>query len=183
MDVHIASRRCKLQTVERRFPDARIIDVTSRAPAPWVRFSPFYPHGGIPVPNSPNHTAQSVEGVWQGLKVFETEDTDVSKFAITTMKGIKRSVRTRGRVLGHRNGVTSEMLLAYRDARSQIYLPTYRFILENYLGSELDELHSILGTQSLVLLDYETNSDIDNLAKPLSHASLVAQYLRGEWPG
>ena len=74
------------------------------------------------------------------------------------------------------------MLLAYRAARWQIYLPTYRFILENCLGSELDALHSILETQGLVLLDYETNSDIDNLAKPLSHASLVAQYLRGEWP-
>jgi hypothetical protein len=56
------------------FPCARIIDVTSKGPKPWVRFSPFYPHGNVPVANSPAYTAQSVEGVWQGLKVFASED-------------------------------------------------------------------------------------------------------------
>ena len=34
----------------------------------------------------------------------------------------------------------------------------------------------------VVLLDYETNADIENLAKPLSHAALVARYLEGTWP-
>ena len=55
-------------------PDAAIIDVTSRGIEPWVRFSPFYPHGGIPIPNSPSVSAQSVEGLWQGLKVFAKSD-------------------------------------------------------------------------------------------------------------
>ena len=49
-----------------------ILDLTSKAAEPWVRFSPFYPHGDIPVPFSAGRTAQSVEGIWQGLKVFES---------------------------------------------------------------------------------------------------------------
>ncbi|MGN0088780.1 MAG: DUF6939 family protein [Candidatus Limimorpha sp.] len=44
-------------------------DVTSQARDGLVRLSPFYPHGGIPVPFSEGYTAACVEGIWQGLKV------------------------------------------------------------------------------------------------------------------
>ena len=35
----------------------------------YKTLSPFYPHGGIPIPFSGSVTSQSVEGIWQGLKV------------------------------------------------------------------------------------------------------------------
>ena len=57
-----------------------------------MRLSPFYPHGGIPVPFSEGYTATRVEGIWQGLKVFDNEDIDISMFLNETMKGIKRTV-------------------------------------------------------------------------------------------
>jgi hypothetical protein len=38
------------------------------------------------------------------------------------------------------------------------------------------------GTIFVVLLDYETNSDFDKLAKPLSHAALIMRYLAQQWP-
>jgi hypothetical protein len=41
--IRIESRRKNLETVRRAHPDALIIDVTSRAQEPWVKFSPFYP--------------------------------------------------------------------------------------------------------------------------------------------
>ena len=170
MTIHIASRRCKRETIEKRHPGSAIYDVTSKGAEPWIRFSPFYPHGGIPVPGM-DRKAQSVEGVWQGLKVFATEGIDESKFDITNMKGIKRSVRTRGRVLGHRFG---EELLSYRDARVLIYLPTYQFMLNEFMS---DELSTLRKAGDVVLLDYETNVDIDDVSKPLSHASLIAAYL------
>lgn len=31
----------------------------------------------IPIPFSPNYTGASVEGIWQGLKVFVDEDIDI----------------------------------------------------------------------------------------------------------
>jgi len=182
MPFHLASRRCKTETVQNRFPGAEIIDVTSKTAEPWVRFSPFFPHGEIPAPNSQDVTSQSVEGLWQGLKVFETEDIDTSKFAITNMKGIKRSVRSRGRVLGHRFGVESSTLLPYQAARYEIYLPAYRWILDNRLTEELRELAALSNKSDVVLLDYETNNDVRNLSKPLSHASLVIAYLNDGWP-
>jgi hypothetical protein len=78
MTIIIESRRKKLTGLEKLWPEAMILDVTSKADEPWVRFSPFYPHGGIPIPKSPEAFAQSVEGLWQGLKVFEREDIDPS---------------------------------------------------------------------------------------------------------
>jgi O-acetyl-ADP-ribose deacetylase (regulator of RNase III) len=61
--IAVESRRKKRSTIEKAWPGALILDVTSRGDEPWVRFSPFYPHGGIPVPNSPGVFARSVEGL------------------------------------------------------------------------------------------------------------------------
>ena len=162
----------------REQPERVIIDVTSRADEPWVRFSPFYPHGGIPVPGSDDTTAASVEGIWQGLKVFETTDVDPTRFEVTTMRNLKRTVRKHGRCLGHRFGVDGEELLGYAEARSRIYLPTYAWVLEHRLQSELAALVEKATAAPLTLLDYETNTDVDDLSRPLSHAGLVAVALR-----
>lgn len=180
MSITINSKRKKLETIRQNFPDGIIIDVTSKGDDPWVKFSPFYPHGNIPVPFSPDYVSASVEGVWQGLKVFESTDVDVTKFDNTTMRNLKRTVRKHGQVLGHRKGVNGEELLSYRDARYQIYLPSYRWVLENCLSEEIDQLAALSKDQHVILLDYETNADIDNLAKPLSHAALIVKYLNGD---
>lgn len=182
MQVTFDSRRKSLATLERAHPGARFIDVTSKAEMPWVRLSPFYPHGGLPVPFSPGVTAVSVEGIWQGLKVFERADVDPARFEITSMKGIKRSVRVNGRVRGHRKGVEGTELLDYISARHLIYLPSYRYVLEHLVQDLLLQLRALAAEVSLVLLDYETNGDVRRLDKPLSHAALVAMYLRGAWP-
>lgn len=167
--------------LESKFPNAEILDLTSRGPEPWVRFSPFFPHEGIPVPNSSCESA-SVEGVWQGLKVFEKTDIDTAKFQVRTMKKLKRTVRKFGRCLGHRFGTDSNQLLGYRDARYRIYLPTYLWVLEHKLEEEVAKLRSLAENSPLVLLDYETNDDVNNLSKPLSHAGLLRLYLLREWP-
>jgi hypothetical protein len=182
MPITIESRRKKPDTLAKLYPGVLVADVTSKGPEPWVRFSPFFPHGGIPIPNTPDQFAASVEGLWQGLKVFEKEDVDASKWAITTMCDIKRSGRSRGAVRGHRFGLGSSELLAYRDARYRIYLPAYRFMLENCLAAEVERLCAELRSRPVVLLDYETNADVNDLSRPLSHAALVAHFVSGTWP-
>ena len=182
MPIAVESRRVSPATIEKRWPGAVVVDVTSKGPEPWVRFSPFYPHGGIPIPNTPDQTAASVEGLWQGLKVFEREDTDPSKWRVTTMRGIKRSGRSRGAVRGHRHGVGCDVLLGYRDARYRIYLPAYQWVLENRLAAEVGQLRETARDRTVVLLDYETNGDVDDLSSPLSHAALVKCFAAGCWP-
>jgi hypothetical protein len=159
-----------------------VLDVTSRGPQPWVRLSPFYPHGGIPVPFTPGAVSASVEGVWQALKVFDRADVDPTKLAVTTMAGLKRSVRRNGPVLGHRAGLHGQTLLDYQNARHQIYLPSYRWMLEHRVPELVEELHRLDAVQGVVLLDYTTNGDPADLSSPLSHAALIAQYLTDQWP-
>ena len=168
----IESKRKKTETLLKKHPDAILADVTSKAKDGLVKLSPFYPHYGIPVPFSPGYTATCVEAVWQGLKVFEGCDVDTSLFTNDTMRGLKRTVRKYGKPLGHRKGVNGTELLGYIEARKQIYMPTYQCVLENKVKDIIDRLREVSKTKTIVLLDYDTNADVDNGRKPLSHASL-----------
>lgn len=178
----IESKRKKRENIVKKYPDAIIADVTSQATDGLVKLSPFYPHGGIPVPFSEGYTAMCVEAIWQGLKVFETADVDVKLFGNDTMKDIKRSVRRFGRPLGHRKGVNGTELLGYIEARKQIYLPAYRWVLENKVANIIERLREASKTKTIVLLDYTTNCDVDDPKSPLSHAFLVKAYAEGIYP-
>ncbi len=173
MPVLVTSRRrTRLSQV---YPGALILDVTSRGAEPWIRLSPFYPHGGIPVPGHPGRTSQSVEGIWQALKVFATEPEDFTKLDITTMKGIKRTTRRLGPPLGHR---LDGRPLGYEEARRLIYLPAYRWMLDYRATGLVARLRELASDQTVVLLDYTTNGDVTDLSVPLSHAALIAQYVQ-----
>ena len=100
-------------------------------------------------------------------------------FKNDTMKNIKRTVRKFGVPLGHRKGVNGTELLGYIDARKQIYIPTFRWVLENKVADIIDRLKEAAKTKNIVLLDYDTNSDVENPKKPLSHAYLIKAYVEG----
>lgn len=178
----IESKRKKVENIRKKYPGSTVCDVTSKAKDSLVKLSPFYPHGDIPVPFSDGLTATCVEAVWQGLKVFEHADIDVAMFKNDTMKNIKRTVRRFGKPLGHRKGVNGEELLGYLEARQQIYIPTYRWMLEHKAMQIIEKLRSASKDRVIVLLDYNTNSDVDDPTKPLSHAYLVKAYAEGLYP-
>jgi len=178
----IESKRKKPATILKNYPDAILADVTSGAKDDLVKLSPFYPHGNIPVPFSEGYTATCVEAIWQGLKVFEGADVDTSLFQNGTMKGLKRTVRRFGKPHGHRKGVNGTELLGYIEARKQIYIPTYRWVLENKVASIIERMKEASKTKTIVLLDYDTNADVEDARKPLSHASLIKAYIEGMYP-
>jgi hypothetical protein len=183
--IYVENKKKKEKTLLRKYPKAKILDITSKGAQPWSRLSPFYPHGNIPIPPYPSeYYAMSVEGIWQGLKVFETENIDCSKFEIKNMKNIKRTVRKFGKPLGHRNGVDGdgEELLNYPTARKEIYLRAYAWVLDNKVQDVIKELKDLATTRDLVLLDYNTNEDLEDFTKPLSHAGLVKKYLIKKYP-
>lgn len=63
------------------------------------------------------------------------------------------------------------------DARKQIYVPTYFWMLENRCAKQVKKICEISTSQTVVLLDYDTNGDVENPSKPLSHASLIKRYI------
>lgn len=171
----VKNKRCSREKILREFPDAVIIDVTSKGEGRWQRLSPFYPHGGIPVPFMEGKVSMSVEGIWQGLKVFESHGIDLGSFANAAMKNIKRTSRKYGRCLGHRKAPGE--LMEYIEARKQIYVPSYFWMLRHRCGSLVDELRRMAAERTVVLLDYDTNGDVEDYSKPLSHASLIKRYI------
>lgn len=176
--IEVKNKRCSVEKLQQEFPGCIIIDVTSKGEGEWQKLSPFYPHGGIPVPFSEGVTSMSVEGVWQGLKVFENgEDVDRSCFRNDTMKGLKRTCRTHGSTRGHRKGVRGTELLEYIEARKQLYVPTYFWMLEHKCAEQVKKIRIMSKTRPVILLDYDTNGDIDDSRKPLSHASLIKKFI------
>ena len=180
--IYIENKKKSEVKLKEKYPNAKIVDVTSKATTGLVKLSPFYPHGEIPIPFSDGQTAMCVEGIWQGLKVFEKEGIDPKMFKNDSMKNIKRTVRKFGKPLGHRKGIRGTELLDYIQARIQIYLPTYLWVLENKVQYIIERLRDASKEQDIVLLDYETNDDVLNPQKPLSHAFLVKAYVEGNYP-
>lgn len=178
----IESKRKKLENILKKYPHAIIADVTSNAKDSLVKLSPFYPHGGIPVPFSEGVTAECVEGIWQGLKVFENEGINMDMFRNNTMKNIKRTVRTHGSVLGHQKGVYSSEILDYLTAKHEIYIPAFKWVLENKVAYIIERLKNASIDKTIVLLDYNTCCDVDSTTKPLSHAYLIKAFVEGLYP-
>lgn len=177
-DIVVKSKYNSIQSLRKEYPSATIIDVTSRASDEMIQFSPFYPHGGIPVPFSAGWTAASVESIWQGLKVFANADIDTSLFRNTTMHNLKRSAKKYGTPIGHRKGVDGEVLLDYISARKLIYVPSYNWVLDNKVSHLIRRIKEISLVSSVILLDYNTNTDINNPRQPLSHASLIVNFIK-----
>ena len=173
----VKNKKCSIANIKKEYPDSIIIDVTSKATDEFIKLSPFYPVGGIPVPGKEGMTSMSVEGIWQGLKMFRGEGTDSNCFRNNTMKGLKRTCRTHGQCLGHSyNG----QLLGYIEARKQIYIPSYKWMLENKCADIVKKIKIMSQNRTVVLFDYDTNENIEDTSKPLSHASLIKKYILNE---
>lgn len=145
------------------------VDVSSRGDELYRVCSPFSHASSynIPVPGMECSRADSVEGIWQGLKIIN-EKTDVFLFS---GKPHKRN----GNVEGHSFGGS---ILDYLDARKKIYLPAYTYhVVNNALPKIADDLTRKLEDGPVYLHDVESNGDIEDTTKPLSHASLLVSLL------
>ena len=183
--IYVANKKRKLEKIKEDFPNAAILDITSTSNMRYAQIlSPFYPHMNIPIPFTEGLTATCVEAVWQGLKVFDGADVDFATFRNDTMKDLKRTVRKYGMPKGHRKGAYGKELLGYFEARMLIYLPTYKWVLDNVpeVHHVIDRIKEQSKIQDIVLLDYNTNIDFRDASKPLSHAGLVKLYIEGNYP-
>ena len=194
-----------------------VVDVTSGSADIKGRFfSPFYPHGDIPVPflrspdvagELPHYYSRSVEGVWQGLKMFtkqKVEGVDVTKFQfdwitsaneldIKRPKGSKKKAADLGATHfgGYVDGFEDYkaaltdpndqgiIRLDYKAAREKIYLPTYEANLRTNLKPLL--LHLIkqakLEDGGKLILLDYFDNPYIDQNKPLSHAQLLKNFI------
>lgn len=183
MSIELLSKRKSLPVPSERLV---VIDVTKNsAVATFAKFSPFFPHGSIPVPGFDDLVTTSVEGAWQGLKVFENDSADMKRLSRDGMKKqpLKRPAnKKRGKVIGHLGAPPTNdapcVLLDYVEARKRLYIPMYEHVLKTHLVAEVELLRGLVREgKRVVLLDYDVNEDVEDVRKPLSHASLVKRWV------
>ena len=148
--------------------DALLVDVSSYAEEPYCQFSPFYVHGDIPIPKKAGEYSDTVEGIWQGLKVIR------KKIAPRYFRGPGK--KRGGKPEGHQYG---SKLLSVVEARYKIYKVAYEWVLQNKIDDEIYAtiLENSRQGISQYFYDVENNGDINNPSSPLAHASLLVQYL------
>lgn len=147
---------------------AVVVDVSSYAEHPFCTLSPFWPHGGIPVPGMPGTTSDSVEGIWQGLKVIG------GRIAPRYFRGAGHK---RGGVpRGHQYG---EKLLKIVEARDKIYRVAYEWMLEHRADPAL--INRFLDRACAGVMQYfhdvSDNGSIANPDEGWAHAAVLVQYL------
>jgi len=151
------------------------IDVSSKGHSTYKIFSPFSHSSSysIPVPGKESVRADSVEGIWQGLKIIDGV-TDESLFH-------GRPKKRKGIPSGHRyEGFTwdNKPTLDYKSARKQIYVPAYVYhAVNNCVDSVKEDLEHRLQSGNVVIYDVDSNGSINDLSQPYSHASLLVDLL------
>ncbi|MBD3304090.1 hypothetical protein GF343_03015 [Candidatus Woesearchaeota archaeon] len=146
------------------------VDVSSRGSGAYRKLSTFSHNKSyqIPVPGMEDIRADSVEGIWQGLKIFN----GVPDFLMLRGKPKKRKGKPQGHLFG-------EYVLDYVDARKQIYVPAYAYhVINNALDPVKEDLEARVSTSGPVaLFDVESNSTINDTSQPYSHAALLVRLL------
>ena len=150
-------------------PGVEWIDVSSLADTPYDTLSPMYPHGEIPVPGMEGTVSDSVEGIWQGLKVIR------GRIEPRFFRGPGR--KRGGKPTGHRFG-TESRLLKLEAARQRIYVPAYEWMLEHRVAPSLLETFLTRARGGVVQCFHDLASN-GSMAKdaPLAHASVLVRWL------
>jgi len=156
--------------------NAIIYDTSTHAPTSHENhtvnlseLSPFIAYGNIPVPGQKRMCSDSVEGIWQGLKIIKGK-TDFSYFR---GKGRKR----KGKPSGHLYGTK---ILGIIQARKKIYVPAFTFMWKHRIDPVLKTLlvQRALHDIPQYFLDVDTNPDINRPGSPYAHSSCIVDLIK-----
>ena len=142
-----------------KYSNVVIVDITGiNERNEYCRLSPFYPHGDIPLPNTPNEKAESVNDVWQCLCVKMDESVMWKK----------------GRLI--------DEYWDYVDARKNILIPIYCWMLENKAYDIVEYLRVLMEKKTILIVDRTVNAEIENIKESFSCAFLLKAYIEASWP-
>jgi hypothetical protein len=145
-----------------------ILDVSSYAEFPYCTLSPMWNHGGIPIPGMKGENSDSVEGIWQGLKVIRGEIAP----RFFRGPGHKRGGKPSGHQYGNR-------LLKIVEARERIYRVAYEWTLTHRVDPLLLEEILNRAKQGITqtIHDVSDNGDINNPDEGWAHAAVLVAYI------
>lgn len=146
------------------YSESLIVNLTTIEPSNKFRkLSPYYPHGDILIPYTPNKPLKSVNDVWQKLCVrHDNSDGEIK----------------------YRKGLYTNEYLTYVQARQKILIPLYCWMLENKAFEIIEYLRECLFKYgaNIVIIDKSVNCEIENPNEPLSFGFLLKAYIEGVYP-
>ena len=95
------------------------------------------------------------------------------------IQSLKR--RHLGGLIGFRQGYHNNYIMDVAEAREKIYIPMYRWMLEQKVLPMIQRLPEIPQQCDIVLLDDSINCDINSVSQPWSHAWLIKSYVEGNY--
>lgn len=156
------------------------VDVSCTSTDPtFRRFSPIHPHGPLPVPGLADAVSWTVEGAWNGLKVFEGEGIDASRFSVRAKKRSafqRRAGGARGSLVGFLHG---GRLVSAAEAAAAVYEPCYARCIAEHLRAETAFLVALVREGNRVALLDSCPAADDEEAAP-SHAHVLRAHLAKE---
>ena len=153
-------------------------DVSSMGQTPFNKLSPFYVHGGegnkIPIPEMPGCFSDTVEGIWQGLKIIDGS-IDESLF-------VGRPYKRKYKPYSETKFKYGETEIDLIEARHQLYVPAYTWMWENCIPDDVKQTFIRRFGQGYVQYFYDIgrNGDIENTKGGYAHASLLVDILKKE---
>lgn len=147
---------------------ALLHDVSSYADPPYCTLSPMWPHGGIPVPRMAGTCSDSVEGIWQGMKLIN------GKIAPRFFQG--QGAKRGGKPRGHQYG---DKILKLVEAREKIYRVSYEWMLEHRVDPQLilTFIENALTGIPQYFHDVSDNGNIGHADEGWAHAAVLVQHL------
>lgn len=124
--------------------------------------SPYYQHGRIPIPFSQSVCGKSVFDVWNILRVDDNSSSN--------------------QLIRFRKGVGSNEYWDLVEARCNILIPVYCWMLENKVFEHIEYLRKVSATSRIVIFDKSTCCDIYNSNTPLAVSYLLKSYIEGSGP-
>jgi hypothetical protein len=144
--------------------------------------NPFYSSGdvSIPVPGQAGMTSNSVEAVWQGLKIVDGK-TDFSMFHGNPYKRPTGEERRNDPNYRYEDSkfLYGTNVVDLVTARKVIYVPAYRYLFDNFVPlSFKDQVKEQLDKGIKVFFyDWDDNPNIDDTTDSFAHASLLVQLM------
>lgn len=155
----------QIDTISNKFnySNSVVIDLTTRdVTYIYAKLSPYYPHGNIPIPNTPKEVFRSVNEVWQKLCIKDS--------------------KSEPRKLKIKKGLHINEYWSYAEARKKILIPLYSWMLENNAWDIINDLRELSKNSTVTIIDKSVNCNIDNINEPLSFAFLLKAYIEGTHP-
>lgn len=162
--------------------DALKLNATSTSSDFGKVFSPFMNQGPITIDGL---TANNVENIWQGTKVYEGIE-DFPKWRDRILADTKAHRYPNGRVKPICSRLPTMGDLDYISARKAIYIPAYIQKLNNYCQREVSSILDILTLSDLYVFDFDVSLErsdaqfkvlVEDPSASLGHGYILKRYI------